>query len=513
MMKKHFEESVTLRRAQTDALRLGRICKSVLAFNPVSETFIPRRQICISMGIDFLSIAHGTRVLNRIRIMGYKTYRFQDLRCPSPEIVASTASLYCRHAKLKNPQVTLCVPKAWSVIQATELPATARENLPDVVAYELDRITPFGPDDAYYDYRILKEENGRLQIAITALRRDAIDPYMKALAEKGLPVTQIDTNLAAVSTYLNYVRQEQDIIYLDIFPGTYEGGFLQSGVVVAGCSGSFNGKGPDESVMTDVAEEVSPWIAKLKGQAVSPRMMVHSHAGVLYSSLERQIQIPIQVLKDGDLMIPGFKGERTDDDIPHDAIGGVLASLWAKSKAMNLLRPGRARSGKPPLAPTIILIAALLLMGALALGLPLYLDYQKVSMIDQELSARKGEIKKIETLRKEYNSLHDEHKAVMGFKQSKPQALKILKELTVILPKSVWLTRIHINEANVSIEGYATSATDILPLIEASPHFTKVEFSSPTIRDGKMNADRFVIRTEIEGMKKEEPKTTNGKKR
>ena len=100
------------------------------------------------MGMDLLSIAHGTRSFNRIRIMGYKTYRFQEGRYPSPETVAAMTSLYCRNAKLVNPQVMLCVPKAWSVIQSTELPSAAKENLPDVVAYELDRITPFGSDDA-----------------------------------------------------------------------------------------------------------------------------------------------------------------------------------------------------------------------------------------------------------------------------------------------------------------------------------------------------------------------------
>jgi hypothetical protein len=80
------------------------------------------------------------------------------------------------------------------------------------------------------------------------------------------------------------------------------------------------------------------------------------------------------------------------------------------------------------------------------------------------------------------------------------------------LPKSVWLTRVHINDTNVTIEGYATSATDILPRIEASPYFAKVEFSSPTMRDAKMNMDRFVIRMELEGMKKEEQKVTNAAK-
>ena len=172
------------------------------------------------MGMDLLSIAHGTRSFNRIRIMGYETYRFQEGRYPSPETVAAMTSLYCANAKLvQSASDALRVPKAWSVIQSTELPSVAKENLPDVVAYELDRITPFGSDDAFYDYRILKEEGGKLHIAITAVRRNAIDPYISALADKALPVTQIDTNLAAVSTYLRYVWNEQDLIYIDIGSG------------------------------------------------------------------------------------------------------------------------------------------------------------------------------------------------------------------------------------------------------------------------------------------------------
>jgi general secretion pathway protein L len=151
-------------------------------------------------------------------------------------------------------------------------------------------------------------------------------------------------------------------------------------------------------------------------------------------------------------------------------------------------------------------------MAVLALALPLYQDHQMISMIDQELSSRKGEMKKIEVLRKEHAGLNDELKAVVDFRKTKPQTLNILKELTSILPKSVWLTRVHVNDADVSVEGYATSATDILPLIEASPAFAKAEFTSPTIRDGRMNADRFVIHMEIEGMKTENVKVKNGKK-
>jgi hypothetical protein len=35
-------------------------------------------------------------------------------------------------------------------------------------------------------------------------------------------------------------------------------------------------------------------------------------------------------------------------------------------------------------------------------------------------------------------------------------------------------------------------------------HFRKAEFASPTFRDARMNADRFNIKMEIEGIEKEE---------
>jgi hypothetical protein len=41
-----------------------------------------------------------------------------------------------------------------------------------------------------------------------------------------------------------------------------------------------------------------------------------------------------------------------------------------------------------------------------------------------------------------------------------------------------------------------------LPKLEASKYLKKVEFASPTIRDIRMSADRFVVKMEIEGFDK-----------
>lgn len=79
-------------------------------------------------------------------------------------------------------------------------------------------------------------------------------------------------------------------------------------------------------------------------------------------------------------------------------------------------------------------------------------------------------------------------------------ALDVLKELTLILPKNAWLSRVRIDTSNIYIEGYASSATGLLPKLEASAYFKKAEFASPTFRDTRMNADRFNIKAELEGV-------------
>ncbi len=73
-----------------------------------------------------------------------------------------------------------------------------------------------------------------------------------------------------------------------------------------------------------------------------------------------------------------------------------------------------------------------------------------------------------------------------------------------MLPSTAWLTRTRITGETVVIEGYASVATEILPKLEQSKMFRKAEFTSPTIRDARMNADRFVMKMELEGFEEKQ---------
>ena len=91
-------------------------------------------------------------------------------------------------------------------------------------------------------------------------------------------------------------------------------------------------------------------------------------------------------------------------------------------------------------------------------------------------------------------------------------ALNVVKELTTLLPSTVWLTRARVTETTVEIEGYAGTATELLTRLEQSKLFKKAEFTSPTIRDARTNSDRFVIKMELEGYEKKAASGENDEK-
>jgi len=198
------------------------------------------------------------------------------------------------------------------------------------------------------------------------------------------------------------------------------------------------------------------------------------------------------------LKVPGYSNE-----FPYAAVGGVLEALWTKAAGLNLLLRGVHEKPKTPVALTFILLLSITIMWTLYIIAPLKIEEKRVLEIDRQIALRKDEIKKIVALKKEIEAVKTELSAINDFKHGKPMALNILKELTAILPKSAWLSRVRITDTAVELEGYSASATGILSKLEASSYFKKAEFASPTFRDARMNADRFNIKMEIEGFTKE----------
>jgi general secretion pathway protein L len=357
--------------------RMGRLVREVLFFSLADERIAPKRHLSVLLESGGVSVVYRSRFLSRMKTRRTLHYPFKAEAYPPPENMATTVALAANALKADGAETTLVLPKAWTIVKTAEFPLVVMDTLSDVIAYELDRLTPLSPERAFYDFRVLATNENRIRVLIAAMKAERLQPYLDALQEKGIRIERVG--------------------------------------------------------------------------------------------------------------LP--KADLSDRDLPGD--GSVVDGI-------NLLDKGIHRRPKTPMTLTVLLLAVLIAAGLFWMVSPLQTEEKKAEMIEREIAARKDEVKKVEGLKKEVEALEKEIAAINAFRTARPLTLNLLREMTRILPNNVWLSRVRFTESTVEIEGYAASATDILPKLEDSRYFKKVEFASPTTRDARLNADRFIIKMEIE---------------
>ena len=473
--------------------------QSLLTFSLMEGILLPKKSLAVSIERGSLWVVLGTRFLSKIKIKGSRKYLFEEGRYPGAATIASTLGMAMRDLKASRTPVTLAIPRDWAIIRTAELPSAVKANINDVVAYELDRLTPLSSDAAYYDFRILREGQDKLTLIIVAARSDLINQYVNALRVENVLVERVTVNLSGLGTLCSFMDPAADSICLDVDPFGYEGGFVHDRRIVTAFGGTFPEGSP--SAKADViAEGIGPAIELAGSLGIKPSVIAYMK-DKNDMSLSHRLGVPVRVLNGGDIK-PKLATDL--DEFSYNAVGTALESLWPGAKQFNILGKGFEARMSVPKAVTFVLLLLLLAAWIPYVVLPLQREEKRLQEINRQISTRKEEVKKVEALRKEVDTAAAEVATIDNFKESKPMSLVLLKELTTSLPKSVWLTRSRITETTVDIEGYANSASEILPKLEQSKYLKKVEFASPTIRDARVNADRFVIKMEIEGFARED---------
>jgi len=79
------------------------------------------------------------------------------------------------------------------LLRTTALPAQVRDKLHQVLAYELDRLTPFPAAEVYYDARVLGPvaRGTKLSIEVAVCRRDGVTDWLERLREGRSPAARL----------------------------------------------------------------------------------------------------------------------------------------------------------------------------------------------------------------------------------------------------------------------------------------------------------------------------------
>ncbi len=459
------------------------------------EVVTPRKNLCVSIERNSVSIAYVTRVFSKTSIKGFRKYALEKKGPPDPEDLATSVYLAIKELEAEGAEVTLSVPKSWAVIRTMEFPAAVRDNLPTAVMYELDRLTPFDPEDSYYGFRVLDESEEKLSAVVYATRSESLNGYIDALREKGVAVGKVTVNLAGIGALFRHMNRNKDAIFLDIDETGFEGALFIDGFVVDAFSGKFD---PDDDRMKlePLIAELMPTMESFKERKTPPHLIL---LGEEKSPIVRKLAgesrgLPV-VLLDDDLVKSTLPGEQ--HGIPYAAIGGALESQM--QDGVDLLSKGRQLRIKAPMALTALVFLAICGLIVYHLIAPLKVEKKALAEIDRQIRTRKNEVTRILELKDKVGTLEEQVATIGTFKQNAPPVLQIVKEVTENLPESAWATTLKFKGNSVIVSGYAESSAGLLSKLEASKILKNVAFMSPTLRDRRTNKERFSIKMDVEG--------------
>lgn len=474
----------------------------VLFFSLADDRLSARKGCCIAIEKGSIVVASGRRFLSRVSVMGEKHFRFDIDAYPDPEACASSVALATAAFPVKKAEIVLSLPKAWTVVTTAQFPATIRENIAEAIRHELDRLTPFSYDEALYDFRVLQESEGKLLLLVIAAKASVVTPYLEALKNKGITVSRIASQSASLGAFCAFGRGLRDVVVLRDREDSYEGSLFLDGDVRSIFTVPKADR-PAEQVRIELFQELGILASEMKAHDRTPRIVLSSETSA--PSLRDLLvqKTGMAVTPAGDIILSGTaRRQETDTMLP--ARSGLIELLWPKAQGFNLLSRGFRQQTRPPLLLTGALSCALIAAGVVIIYAPLELEKRRSAEIDRMIAAKKEDVLKIEDLKKQAESLAAEIGTIQSFRKKKPLTVNLVRDITTVLPKNAWLTRLRVGETQVDIEGFAASATELIPKLEASKSLSKVELASATYRDVRMNADRFVIKADIEGIQKDQ---------
>jgi Tfp pilus assembly protein PilN len=407
------------------------------------------------------------------------------------QALAQAVLTFAREYRVDTGWAYLSVPRAEVALSRVVLPAAARENLAQVLEYEVDHLVPLPRDQVYYDYSVRELGEDRLEVLVVSIARAAAQAYLDALEDAFVRPRGIVLASTAIADYLAFCRGGTDAP-VGLLLGAAEGvelALLVGGRLVA------SQLLPSHRVSG--AAELSRSLARqLADGALAPEQ-VHLYRWELTNGAGPTLP-PVG---DGDLLTlaagrlkapPEFFETHETALLP--AVGAALDAVREGTRPVNLL-PKEGRRGYDegiPLA-TLPLFAAMVLLFLVWMGSGLVKEYLDARQVAADLAAIAPKVHAVRNLQDEIARQSKELETLN--KGQDRRVTVLLEQMSSVIPADAYLTSFTLRGKRITIDGFARSASDIITALEKAKHFKDVQFTSPTTRTG--DKERFAIVAEV----------------
>ena len=406
--------------------------------------------------------------------------------------------------------IFVCIPDKWSITKFIKVPATkGKGKLDQLMSFEAERHIPFNLEDIVYDFQVTEEKDKIYTVVFTAVRKQKID-FIKEILDK-LPL-QPDLITTSSFAVLNAVE----------LSGVSAGGW-QHAIGFFRTSAVFGKKGEtnillhaeEDGVISAIVQNGIFCNIKLflieenDLDALGDEIIKHAESAKFSLGLEKYdtliasgdtsviSQLPVafsERLGTRTVTVDALsgiakspEGMETKSMVP--SVGACFIGLGMGRFSINML-PHKREHNIRRTAPMVTQIAlGVIVILILTIASVHYMKNRKFLMlIEEALKKNEPEIALIDKMTAQINLFEDKRDLLLSVRDNEV-TLEVLAELTRILPQDAWITNLNYKGlqtvdkeqegGELVISGFAASSSTLIPLLEDSPFFEKVEFVGP----------------------------------
>jgi len=463
-----------------------------------------------SLGIDFrphhLILTLLKRSFRRIRLVDYEIHALvsENQREEREAQILNLINTFISKHHLGKEKISISIPREKAMVRFITLPIAAKENLRKVMEYEVSQYTPFERGEVYFDYQILKVEKEGLHLFAVFMKKIEVDFYLLLLKKIGIePISiQIPTVGALNLFYFNEGPNRDEIsVLLDMAEPFFEMNLLQG----EDWQESFHLPLPREKKELKILDTFKRSGLKEESFSKSDFFVYGLDTDEMLLAALKELN-PIKAVSPPPLnRIEIGEGSPIPYKI-YPSIGVPLKGLVRTSLDLNLL-PFEMRKKVRQIGRLLLIILAFLaVLLTLTWGGGTFIQYRnELATVNAEVKKRRPEVEALEKLQKQKDLCCKETSELDQIRLGEISKIKMLEELTKILPETVWIWNLKYNGKEVELSGFADSASDLIPLLDRSPLFEKVEFLAPVTKEIQMRGaenrekERFRIKMRLEG--------------
>ena len=403
------------------------------------------------------------------------------------------------HFNAGRDAVYLCIPQDQVMMQQILLPQAAEGNIEQVLEYEIERQLPFRREEIYYDYLPAGKKGEKLSLYIVAVQKKLVDDLVDLLESFGIKPAGVEPDVTALLNYLLFAAGPKTSRTALLVSGEQSWDMLGVETKASSWNSSHHLLFSHHFPHSDWAQGASRELLLQDLANVDTCFRWGKHAAVAGLPAERYVAAEDLRSLDS-YRLSGFKTPVPDAAFP--AMGAALRGIREAAVIGNFLRHENPEPpGGKSLSMLNSVLGGVLMIALIAWGLSYPIkDEIRLRQLQRENQKFEPAVTALRREESQLQQLNKEVGALADLQARRGEVLRILDELSKVVPNSAHLSNLRYRSGILEVQGNAENASALIPLLERSPVFENVAFNAPSNR-GRDNRETFSLKADVEKFK------------